>query len=218
MFTDHMHSNDISKLTTDKGNELYDIETGSLVTYPCPTRSIEISRDIKDNKLEESLKINTNLIKSTCFIDKSTGKSISNLTEYSKVYYDIPNKRIVLKGKPFYSKGTLFITENNIKIEIVENLLNQIDTKILQDSNYINKLLSDTVTELLNMEVYSDGNTNKIVSDLVDSVYLTNLAGEEVPEEWYTIVSNNFKNTILINNMLDILLNKIIIRKIIIQQ
>ena len=278
MFTGHMHSNDISKLTTDKGNELYDIETGSLVTYPCPTRSIEISRDIKNNKLEESLKINTNLIKSTSFIDKSTGKSISNLTEYSKkyckdyslfttlatkyggdfikniefkggikkylddilkqdtgdyvisklktmlpttldaamdvnnkikVYYDIPNKRIVLKGKSFYSKGTLFITEDNIKTEIVENLLNQIDTKILQDSNYVNKLLSDTVTELLNMEVYSDGNTKKIVSDLIDSVYLTNLAGEEVPEEWCTIVSNNSKNTILINNMLDILLNKL---------
>ncbi|MDR1439187.1 MAG: metallophosphoesterase, partial [Clostridiales bacterium] len=38
--TGHMHANDIAQVTTRSGNTLYDIETGSLVTYPSPTRLI----------------------------------------------------------------------------------------------------------------------------------------------------------------------------------
>lgn len=38
MFTGHFHSNDITMLTTPKGNRIYDIETGSLAGYPFPYR------------------------------------------------------------------------------------------------------------------------------------------------------------------------------------
>ena len=38
MFTGHFHSNDITLLTTPKGNTIYDIETGSLAGYPFPYR------------------------------------------------------------------------------------------------------------------------------------------------------------------------------------
>ena len=36
IFTGHMHANDIAAVTTEAGNTLYDIETGSVVTYPSP--------------------------------------------------------------------------------------------------------------------------------------------------------------------------------------
>ncbi len=57
VFTGHFHSNDIVKKTTDSGNTIYDIETGSLLTYPCPYRIVELT---EDNKLN----ITTNLIES----------------------------------------------------------------------------------------------------------------------------------------------------------
>ena len=38
IFTGHFHSNDITLLTTHKGNKIYDIETGSLAGYPFPYR------------------------------------------------------------------------------------------------------------------------------------------------------------------------------------
>ncbi|HEX3079831.1 MAG TPA: metallophosphoesterase [Puia sp.] len=42
MFTGHYHANDITKRTTG-GKELFDIETGSLVTAPIPYRVIELN-------------------------------------------------------------------------------------------------------------------------------------------------------------------------------
>ena len=47
IFTGHFHSNDITLLTTPKGNRIYDIETGSLAGYPFPYRLITF----EDNKL-----------------------------------------------------------------------------------------------------------------------------------------------------------------------
>ncbi len=47
IFTGHYHANDISSYTY-KGNTVYDIETGSLVTAPIPYRLITL----KDNKME----------------------------------------------------------------------------------------------------------------------------------------------------------------------
>lgn len=56
IFTGHFHSNDITLLTTSKGNKIYDIETGSLAGYPFPYRIITL----KENKLNvESYFINS---------------------------------------------------------------------------------------------------------------------------------------------------------------
>lgn len=56
VFTGHFHAQDIVKKTTENGNTIYDIETGSLVTYPIPYRMVTISgntMDITTNKIEE---------------------------------------------------------------------------------------------------------------------------------------------------------------------
>ena len=47
VFTGHYHAQDIVKKTTDTGNNIYDIETGSLVTYPNPYRIIELESNNK---------------------------------------------------------------------------------------------------------------------------------------------------------------------------
>lgn len=43
IFTGHYHAQDIVSKTTALGNTIYDIETGALVTYPCPIRIVDIS-------------------------------------------------------------------------------------------------------------------------------------------------------------------------------
>lgn len=40
VFTGHFHSSDIARVGDKKGNQLFDIETGSIVTFPCPYRII----------------------------------------------------------------------------------------------------------------------------------------------------------------------------------
>ena len=48
VFTGHFHAQDAVSKTTSAGNTIYDIETGSLVTYPSPFKEVEI----KDNKMD----------------------------------------------------------------------------------------------------------------------------------------------------------------------
>jgi len=45
LFTGHFHASDIARANDQKGNSLYDVETGSIVTYPCPYRLIGLSGD-----------------------------------------------------------------------------------------------------------------------------------------------------------------------------
>jgi len=42
VFTGHFHAQDISSMHFDNGNFIYDIQTGSLLTYPCPYRNLSI--------------------------------------------------------------------------------------------------------------------------------------------------------------------------------
>ena len=57
MLTGHFHSNDITLLTSDKGNTIYDIETGSLSGYPFPYRLMTLQNNVLniETKFIESL-------------------------------------------------------------------------------------------------------------------------------------------------------------------
>ena len=59
VFTGHMHANDIASITTENGNTLYDIETGSVVTYPSPARSVTITRTIENGVVKENMDVET---------------------------------------------------------------------------------------------------------------------------------------------------------------
>jgi len=46
VFTGHFHANDITQGTpTGRAKSIYDIETGSAVTYPCPYRIVDVAGD-----------------------------------------------------------------------------------------------------------------------------------------------------------------------------
>jgi len=45
VFTGHFHAQDVSLLETEQGNRIFDILTGSLVTFPNPWRMVEITED-----------------------------------------------------------------------------------------------------------------------------------------------------------------------------
>jgi len=45
VFTGHYHAQDITEKKYDNGKFIFDIETGSLVTYPCPIRVVDIDKN-----------------------------------------------------------------------------------------------------------------------------------------------------------------------------
>ncbi|MBN2746825.1 MAG: T9SS type A sorting domain-containing protein [Bacteroidales bacterium] len=63
MFTGHYHAQDIIAKTTSTGSQIFDVETGSLVTYPCPYRVMTLDTDtnlIIDGKRVTVIDFNTN--------------------------------------------------------------------------------------------------------------------------------------------------------------
>ncbi len=106
VFTGHYHAQDISKYVSKKGNVIFDIETGSLVTYPNPYRMVEWSSD-------RMLKVSSHSIDS---IDYDLGeKSFLDFSKDSLVkslYSDIPE---MLTGL-----FSIFNTKNQAQAKIKE--------------------------------------------------------------------------------------------------
>ncbi len=77
VFTGHQHSNDIAQLTTESGNVIYDLETGSAMAHPCPTRIVTFKKDSVEGK--------SILHKSLTYYNPQTKKMgyISDLTTHS---------------------------------------------------------------------------------------------------------------------------------------
>jgi len=105
VFTGHYHANDITYKQWNNGSFLFDIETGSLVTYPCPYRRIELSGD--------SLSIETRYIQSIPSVQ-------DNFQSYAKEY--------VVEGVSGIAEQTLI--EMNLRPEDAHRLAYQIGDAI----------------------------------------------------------------------------------------
>lgn len=105
VFTGHMHAQDIAKVKSTQGNTIYDIETGSTVTYPCPIRHISLKNAINTVNPEHSLDVKTELIKNITYTDPKGGEqNISDLTEFAK--RNVINKDLIVGAS-----GAIFTSE-----------------------------------------------------------------------------------------------------------
>lgn len=87
VFTGHMHANDIATMTTQAGNTLTDIETGSVVTYPSPYRMVTLTRGYDNGTVNETMDVRTVTgIGSITFTNPLTGEAqtIADVTAYGK--------------------------------------------------------------------------------------------------------------------------------------
>ena len=87
VFTGHMHANDIATITTESGNTLYDIETGSVVTYPSPARAVTLTRTIEDGAVHETMDVRTYTgVGPITFTNPVTGEAqtIADISAYGK--------------------------------------------------------------------------------------------------------------------------------------
>jgi len=82
IFTGHFHAMDIARADDKSGNHLYDIETGSLVTYPCSYRILELSGDSMKIESRQLGKIESTLqdhIDFQAYAHNEAAKRMSNL-------------------------------------------------------------------------------------------------------------------------------------------
>ena len=82
VFTGHMHANDIAAATYD-GATIYDVETGSLVTYPSYLRTGKISFSQKDGEVTAELTVDVHALGHVDFEGcGNDGTSTDDITDY----------------------------------------------------------------------------------------------------------------------------------------
>ena len=122
VFTGHFHSQDVAVTTTKKGNKLYDMETGSLVTYPSPVRTVALHGDqvtYKSDSVNSLDGLNENIVSSAAIYQAVGG----DFSQYAQQY--------LLKGLTDQVPGMLayLLMQNGLD---QETALTQ--AKILSDS------------------------------------------------------------------------------------
>ena len=139
IFTGHLHTQDISKFSGEKG-DIYDVETASLSNYPMPIRFYrDYSRGIKLTT-ENLLYVNEKYIPH--YISNEDKINIkSNFTEYARNYVD--------KGM----KAKIF---NKITIENISKILKYfgIESSTEEAQNLAEDIQNNLVRKLFDMPLY----------------------------------------------------------------
>lgn len=183
MFTGHMHAVDIAAKTTDAGNTIYDIETGSGLTYPSPLRFVEVRRSADATVVATGTRTHFGPISYT---DPLTGsaKTIDDLTEYGRAHGFSTDMLKTVAGsfvKSFFGK---FLPENTWPV-----------TKIVAN---IDQIIDDVAVVPI-----AEG---KNLLDFANWIYQCNLAGEDDGNypAWVQSGIDQLKSGALLDQVLDI--------------
>ena len=183
MFTGHMHAVDIAAKTTDAGNTIYDIETGSGLTYPSPLRFVEVRRSADATVVATGTRTHFGSISYT---DPLTGsaKTIDDLTEYGRAHGFSTDMLKTVAGsfvKSFFGK---FLPNDTWPV-----------TKIVAN---IDRIIDDVAAGPI-----AEG---KKLLDFANWIYQCNLAGEDDGNypAWVQSGVDQLKSGALLDQVLDI--------------
>ena len=183
MFTGHSHAVDIASATTAAGNTIYDIETGSGLTYPSPLRFVELGRSADATVVSTGVRTHFGPIHYT---DPLTGtaKTIDDLTEYGRAHGFTTDMLKTVAGsfvKSFFGK---FLPNDTWPV-----------TKIIAN---IDQIIDDVAAVPI-----AEGNN---LLDFANWIYQCNLAGEDDGNypAWVQSGVDQLKSGALLDQVLDI--------------
>lgn len=159
VFTGHMHANDIAAMTTENGNKLYDIETGSVVTYPSPSRVVTINRTIENGNVTENMDVKTHLNLSTGdFVNPVTGQhqTIDDITAYGE-QHGFSNDMLTTTVNGFLHGYYSQIAQAGGTKKVVEQLVND----LLGDSLPIKDITMEKLVDVGLPLLLSDGSNGE---------------------------------------------------------
>lgn len=160
VFTGHMHALDIAAMTTDNGSTLYDIETGSALTFPSPVRFVDIGKNANGGTVIDIVsEINFGPISYTK-ADGSPGY-IENITE--------AGRELGLSESMLVTVAGSFLGDFLEKITLDNALSDWANAKIIAK-------VQDIVRDVVNIPV-ADG--SKTLLEAVNYIYQMNLSGTD---------------------------------------
>lgn len=188
IFTGHMHANDIAVMTTKSGNTLYDVETGSNLTYPSPMRFVQL-REVSGSLVAA---VNTlNHIGPVSYYNAVSGKyeTIADVTEYGREHGFTVDMLNTVAGS--------FVGSFLNKFVPVENSVSTwINGRIIAN-------LQSIITEGVNIPVTD----TKTLLDAVNYIYQSHLGGEDDGDypDWVQAGLNKIKSGEILDQLLSII-------------
>lgn len=187
VFTGHMHAVDIAAMTTAAGNTIYDIETGSALTYPCPIRFVDLRRSTVGGETNTYMSVSTKThIGPIHYTDPATGVAyvIDDLTEYAREFGFTTDMLKTVAGdfvKSFFGK---YLPNDTWPV-----------TKIIAN---IDQIIDDVAAVPI-----AEGNN---LLDFANWIYRCNLAGEDDGNypAWVQSGIDQLKSGALLDQVLDI--------------
>jgi 3',5'-cyclic AMP phosphodiesterase CpdA len=130
VFTGHFHASDIARVDDRLGNHLYDVETGSIVTYPCPYRVMQLSGSNLSIQTKHIEQINANFNDSLDFqtyahhrLEKVVPEILSS---YLSHYYESVSTTI-----PEFAPSFIKVPSEKVLAKMVLKYLTVSGTKLL---------------------------------------------------------------------------------------
>jgi calcineurin-like phosphoesterase family protein len=165
VFTGHFHGNDISQSMLNNGNKIYDIMTGSLITYPNPYRKITFFNDKVTINTKYVNHIDTAYLP-VGFTDAQLNAINHDFVAYSKGFFEAGMSRWINSylGTPRKLADLLNLSKEDTAYKLLERFM-----------PYIGNALT--------MPIYEDNPNSSSLEKIA------NYAGVEFPDSEYTSVS-----------------------------
>lgn len=179
VFTGHMHANDIATMTTEAGNELYDIETGSAVTYPCPMRFVSFSKYFEGNEVtvHADIETRTNLGGITYLTADKQEATIDDLTAYAKQPQFGLSENVIVNLGTGVVDGLLDIAEQQGVSALLESLISSLTGMDIPLDRAIDLLITLYIPEkadaAADASVYLDGNGDIFINSSVGGITIS---------------------------------------------
>lgn len=257
IFTGHMHANDMAQFTSNAGNTITDLETGSLSSWMSPVRTVTLTKgaalDDGTQRTRETFSVSSESVKAISFKDHTGAVTqIDDLKSYTqqKLYPetlfnnmangmlrpmlqeigeaglrpwlaenlpDVDIDSMVLSavrdalaggmeielgtgigrvhveyrngGIQLSPSGTAGIIGNTTItdaqiLRLVEDVLNTVETKYIDDPEWLLGKVDEIVTQVSNMGITSLDSEQHTIYDLVFVVLTGHYAGHENPPAW----------------------------------
>ena len=196
VFTGHFHTSDIAKdWNDDKSREIYDVNTGSLISYPCDYRVVTLDDDLS------KLSITTEHISELASVDGFAGEAKDRLQTAMKAKVEEKGTAYSLISRTAAEAFIIHAEGNETENASAENILYSL-TSAATLGVYLNKIDEDQAQKLKDMassmlqdkSQYGTDRVN-VTNDLTLSI--------ELPEEAIKLAADGY-STYCSGNILDI--------------
>lgn len=144
VFTGHLHENGTAKYTSEIGNIIYDIQTGSTITYPLPIRHIKINNKTSTDHGFEVF-VTTELIDNFSFTDYNGEEEIIEDAILHTMTNQLSLKEVIHNYIRIQANNPLFDNMDYKKI-IIDNLRSKTGMDIPYQG-YMNKIVFPKIAE-----------------------------------------------------------------------